>query len=117
MPTEIIGSRMPDFASEQSQVSTRGYGQNGSPTPSSLTPGQARKVSKTYASLATDTPNINSETASNVQMRTISAKALKPSPTMKNPNASPTKIPTSLSYGGSVVRPSSVPARRGNAKR
>jgi hypothetical protein len=114
MATEIIASKEPEFASEVGQ-STRGYGQNGYAGASSLTPSQARKVSKTYASLASDSMNITAN-ASNVQMRKISASAIKASPTMKNPNSSPAKIPNKLSFGAPVP-PSVKPAKPGNAKR
>jgi hypothetical protein len=78
MPTDILGSKMKDFPTDYAtghEASTRGYGDNAYQGPSSLTPNQARKVSKQYADLATKTPDLKAD-ASNVQMRTISAKPI-----------------------------------------
>jgi hypothetical protein len=113
MPTEIVGSREKEFASEQSQVSTRGYGQNGYQGPSSVTPGKGRAISKTYAGLATDTMNVSVKPG-DFQTRTVSSKQYATTPGMKKPDAS-AKVPTSLNRGS--VKPSTVPAKRGNAKR
>ena len=113
MATDVVGSREPEFASEQNQKSTRGYGQNGYSGPSSVTPGKARAISKTYASLATDTMNVRVNPG-DWQTRKISAAPIKSSPTMRNPNAAPAKIPNVLNRGG---RPSTVAAKAGNAKR
>jgi len=112
MPTDIVGSREPEFASDV-KISNVGYGQNGYNGPSSLTPAQARKVSKTYASIATATPDIKAD-ASNVQARKISAKPIKAHPGTKGPSTG-AKVPTTLLSRS--VPPSVQPAKRGNAKR
>jgi hypothetical protein len=120
MPTDIVGSKIKTFPSEQTQVSTRGYGENGYAGPSSLTPAQARAVSRTYASLATDTPDLKLPGVKDWQTRTVSAKPFKPANTMHNPNASPAKIPATTQRGSihaQMVKQSVKPAKRGNAKR
>ena len=104
---------MPDFASDV-KISNVGYGQNGYNGPSSLTPAQARKVSKTYASLASDSTNATAAPWAD-QTRTISAKPIKTTPTMRSRNGEGGKIPTSLNRGS--VKPSVKPARKGNMAR
>jgi hypothetical protein len=50
-PTDILGSKEPEFASEVKQ-SNRGYGENNSAASSSLLPGQKLPISKTRSQLA-----------------------------------------------------------------
>jgi hypothetical protein len=109
----IVGSKMPDFASDV-KISNLGYGQGGSACPSSLTPGQARKVTATYAKLAVDSTNVKVDPG-DWQMRTISAAPLKPAFAQTSPNKSPARIPDALNRGSVPV--SVRPATRGNMKR
>ena len=112
----IVGSRMDTFASEQLQPSTKGYGQPGYGGPSSLTPGQARKVSKSYAALATPIV-LPSDAPGKWQTRQVSAKPMKPKAGMvRQTSNTMNTLPTSLSYGAPV--PKSVkPAKRGTYSR
>ena len=78
MTETVLGSKMPTFASEQMQKSNRGWGQNGDPTPSSLTPKQAKAVSETLTKVSppqvivpTDGPVIAGVSAS--QTRPVTA--------------------------------------------
>lgn len=111
---DVVGSKMPTFASEQTQKSNRGFGQNGYSGSSSVPPKQGRAISKTYAGLATDTMNVT-VSPGDWQTRTISAKPTKASPTMRNPNASPAKVPTTLLSRS--VPPSVQPAKKGSYNR
>lgn len=95
MGTDIVGGKMPEFASEQTQTSTRGYGQNGSAVSPSQKIGGAKKISKTYAGLATDVVSPSATAGEGFQTRTISAALIKPTPGMRNVNASPVKVPLS----------------------
>jgi hypothetical protein len=118
MPTDIVGSKTKDFPDSYAtghEPSTRGYGDNGYQGPSSIQIGQVPKVSKQYASLATKTPNINADGDKDWQKRKISTAPIKSSPTMRNPNASPAKVPTTLLSRS--VPPSVQPAKKGSYKR
>jgi hypothetical protein len=95
MATEIFGSKEKTFASEQTQSSTRGYGQNGSAVSPVQPIGAAKKISKTYASLATPDVNISATANEGFQTRTVSSKPYPTTPSMRNPNASPAKVPLS----------------------
>jgi hypothetical protein len=112
MPPEIFGSKMPDFASDV-KTSNIGYGQGGYSGPSSLISAQARRVSKTYASLATDTMNATANPG-DWQTRKINASPLKPAFAQKSPDAS-AKVPTTLLSRS--VPASAQPAVKGNYKR
>jgi hypothetical protein len=129
MAQDIVGSKMQDFTSpnagESVPLSNRGYGQNGSNLPSSLTPGQARKVSKTFESLSRPDAALSDIAARGVhcdqsalkwQQRPQSAKPGKPSVGMHDPNANNGKVPSSLSYGG-AVKPSTTKAKMGIFRR
>ena len=67
------------------------YGQNGSDMPSSILPGETIKRSSIAKKLGAGAPV--STDPGNWETRNISAKPIAPSPTMRNPNASPAKIP------------------------
>lgn len=112
MPQDILGSKIPTFASDQVPSSTRGYGQNGSAVSPSQPLNKTRAISKNFSDIS---PPAVSAAPGSWQTRTISAKALKASPGMRDPNASPAKVPNALNRG--TVAPSVKPAPRGNAKR
>ena len=88
----VVGGKEKTFASEQTQNSTRGYGQNGFAGPSSVTPGKARAISKTYASIATPDVDISATAGQGFQTRTVSTAPMKTTPGMKSPSA-PAKVP------------------------
>jgi hypothetical protein len=128
MAQDIVGSHMPEFPTSgtpSAGASTKGYGENGYQGPSSLTPNQARRVSKQLADLSKPDAGLAAIAASGIkcgqptetwQKRAVSAAPIKAAPTMKNPNASPAKIPSKLSYGPDVP-PSVKPAKLGIFRR
>ena len=111
MAIQVVGSHMRTDAF---------YGQNGSAQPSSIRPGDPpiKRSEVAQSIVEANHAKVPAPNAPDWQTRTVSAKPIKASPTMKNPNASPAKIPDRLSRGlGPGARPSSVPAAKGNAKR
>jgi hypothetical protein len=94
MSTLVVGSKEAEFASEQTQSSLRGFGQNGYGGASSEPIGKARKISKTYSRLASEV-NVSATAGEGFQTRTVSAAPIKTTPGMKNPNASPARVPIS----------------------
>jgi hypothetical protein len=70
------------------------YGMSGDPNPSSLLPNQKVKRGSVGKSIMRGT---DVTVPAGTQTRTVSAKPIKSSPTMKNPNASPVKIPSKVS--------------------
>jgi hypothetical protein len=97
MATDILGSKEKTFASEQTQSSTRGYGQNGYAGSSSEPISTAKKISKTYSRLATDVVNPSVVAGEGFQTRTVSAQPYPTTPSMRNPNAAPAKVPAATS--------------------
>jgi hypothetical protein len=89
MSEQIIASKIPTFASEQTQKSTRGFGQNGYTGPSSVTPGQARTISKQMADVSPPTCVI----PANKQTRDAGKSKLATTPTMHSPNKAGDKVP------------------------
>lgn len=89
-------------------------GQNGGLNPSFIRPGEKLPRSTVAKSIMAADGSVTAAPWEG-QTRTISAKPIKSSPTMKNPNANPAKVPTTLLSRS--VPPSTVPAKRGNAKR
>jgi hypothetical protein len=106
MATDIVGSREKTFASEQTQNSTRGFGQNGFAGPSSTTPGKARAISKTYAGLATDVVDVSATAGEGFQTRTVSAKPYPTHPGTKGPSTG-ARVPMSTVHraNDAIIRP------------
>jgi hypothetical protein len=111
---DIVGSRLKDFTNvtEQTQESTRGYGQNGSAVSPSQQIGAAKKISKTYSKLANEA--VVTVPGSDWQTRTVSAAPITPAPTMRTPDNS-ARVPKSNrpSYAAlnSAVRTNSGPIK------
>jgi hypothetical protein len=123
MAEEIVGSRFKDFPSADSEYttdqvpkSTRGYGQNADPTPSSLSPSQARKVSKNASSLTNGPVTLPSDyqarqiNAPGWETRPVKSEPFKPSFGMKGASRAST-IPAGNNRAVSQIAP------RGSAKR
>ena len=91
MAQDIVGSKMKTFASELTQQSTRGFGQNGYAGASSEPIGTAKKISKTYSGLAGEV-NVSATAGEGFQTRTVSAKPYPSAFGMKSPSA-PAKLP------------------------
>lgn len=94
------------------------YGQNGSAQPSSIRPGDPPiKRSQVAQSIMAENnaKGMPKPDQPDWQMRKINAAPIKASPTMHDPNKGE-KVPSSLNYGA-PVKPSTVPAAKGNFKR
>jgi hypothetical protein len=129
MAQDIVGSKMPEFPTSgtpSAGASTKGYGENGYQGPSSLSPGEARRVSKQLADLSKPDAALADIAASGVhcdqsalnwQQRPQSAKPGKPTANMKRQQTGTIgKLPSSLGYGPAVA-PSVKPAKLGIFKR
>jgi hypothetical protein len=103
MAQDIVGSHFaPDaFA-----------GQNGDNTPSSLLPGQTVKRGKDAKSIMKGT-EVTVQTAEWQTRKVSAAQKVPTTPGMKNPNASPAKIPATTNRGSIAQHM----ARQGHAKR
>jgi hypothetical protein len=87
-------------------------GQNGGLNPSVIKPGEKLPRSTVAKSIMAADGSVTATPWAG-QTHTVSAKPLKASPGMKRPDNS-AKVPNVLNRGG---HPSTVPAKRGNAKR
>jgi hypothetical protein len=87
-------------------------GQNGGLNPSVIKIGEELPRSTVAKSImaANNAKGMTRPDQPDWQTRKISAAPIKASPTMKNPNASPAKIPDALNRGS--VKPSVKPAKR-----
>ncbi len=92
MAQDVVGSKLPTFASDQTTKSTRGFGQNGYGGASSETPGKARLISKGLSDVS---PPLCVIPANN-QVRTVSAKPIKSASNMHSPDKAGDKVPSAV---------------------
>jgi hypothetical protein len=85
MAIDVVGSK---FAPEAK------YGQNGDDSPSSLLPGKKDIKRSTFAKSIIAGDGSVSPNPGDWETRPISAAPIKPSPTMRDPNANPAKVPS-----------------------
>ena len=72
------------------------YGQNGSAQPSSIRKGETIKRSQVGKSIIAADGSVSATAGQGFQTRDVGKSKLKASPTMKNPNSSPVKIPSAV---------------------
>lgn len=111
MPQDILGSKMKTFPQAPgARERATGYGQNGFSGASSLLPGEKVDRSPIMQGIAQPDPDLKS--VQSWQTRTISAKPIKATPTMKRQQGALGTLPNTTSRG-TVVKP----APRGDFKR